>query len=354
MSMNPKQLGNDHQASEQRYRHLFENAPICIFVADLAVTPVIILECNRRAELVYGYSSGEMVGMTATELVPEETQAAVQNIVQRVRQGQTVTVEITNQRRDCTIFPVRVIAAPDPADASHMIITVEDITAAMLRRSEAEAIDAERRRIAREIHDGVAQSLAGLRFKSALWYHLAEDASPEMRQALEELQEVLTEAIVDIRRSIFALRPMDLESLGFIPALTQLVGDFGDQNQLATELELSGQPETLPSIYELPLFRIIQESLNNTGQHARASSVLVHLDVSEEGRVTVSVRDNGCGFDPSRIGAVEHAGHFGLIQMRERALALGGTLDILSAIDQGTELCISLPPVPREIYNAAD
>ena len=118
-----------------------------------------------------------LMGMPAGNLVPEEARPAVLSIVQQVQQGQTVTAETTNQRRDCTIFPVRVIAAPDPADAGRMLVTVEDITTEVQRRSEAEAIDAERRRIAHEIHDGVAQSLAGLRFKSALWQHLA-DAAP--------------------------------------------------------------------------------------------------------------------------------------------------------------------------------
>ena len=117
-----------------------------------------------------------------------------------------------------------------------MIITVEDITAEKQRRSEAEAIDAERRRIAHEIHDGVAQSLAGLRFKSALWSHLADEAPPGMRAALDELEATLIAAIVDLRRAIFALRPVDLEALGFFPALAQLVSDFGDQNQLMARL----------------------------------------------------------------------------------------------------------------------
>jgi PAS domain S-box-containing protein len=138
------------RASEQRYRHLFESVPICIFVADLAVTPATILEVNRRAELVYGYTAAELVGMPATQLVPEDARLAVLTIVQQVQQGQMVTSETTNQRRDGTLFPVRVTAAPDPTDASHMIVTVEDITAAKQRRSEAEAIDAERRRIASE------------------------------------------------------------------------------------------------------------------------------------------------------------------------------------------------------------
>ena len=272
-----------------------------------------------------------------------------------------MTAETINRRRDGTPFPVRVIAAPDPTDAGHMFITVEDITAEKGRRSEAEAIDAERHRIAHEIHDGVAQSLAGLRFKSALWSHLADGAPAGMRAALDEVQAVLNAAIVDIRRAIFALRPVDLDALGFFPALAQLVGDFGDQNQLAARLEVFGPQEALPAAYELPLFRIIQEGLHNIGQHADASSVLVRLTVEPAGGVTASVRDNGRGFDPSLLGPVDRTGHFGLRQMRERILDLGGTLDIRSAIGQGTELIITLPPVAgdanipgTEGYHAAD
>ena len=341
------QTDSASQAGEQRYRHLFEHMPICIFVADLTVTPATILEVNRRAELVYGYTAAELVGMPAAQLVPEDARPAVLTIVQRVQQGETVTAETTNQRRDGTRFPVRVIATPDPTDAGRMIVTVEDITAEKQRRSEAEAIDAERHRIAHEIHDGVAQSLAGLRFKSALWSHLADAAPPGMRAALDELQAVLNAAIVDLRRAIFALRPVDLDALGFFPALTQLVGDFGDQNQLVARLEVSGPQDALPAVYELPLFRIIQEGLNNIGQHARASSVLVRLTVDAAGGVAVSVRDNGRGFDPSQLGPADHAGHFGLRQMRERILDLGGTLDIRSALGQGTELVITLPPVAQ-------
>jgi PAS domain S-box-containing protein len=354
METTPRVTDPAGRASEQRYRHLFEHMPICIFVADVTVTPATILEANRRAELVYGYTAAELVGMPADHLMPEGAMPAILTIVQQVRQGQTVTAETTNRRRDSTPFPARVIATPDPADDGHMIITIEDITAERQRRSEVEAIDAERHRIAHEIHDGVAQSLAGLRFKSALWSHLADMAPPGMRAALDELQAVLTAAIVDLRRAIFALRPVDLEALGFFPALAQLVGDFGDHSQLVARLAISGSQDALPAVYELPLFRIIQEGLNNIGQHARASSVLVRLTVDAAGGVAVSVRDDGCGFDPRQLGPADHAGHFGLRQMRERILDLHGTLDIHSALGQGTELVITLPPAAREVNYAAN
>jgi PAS domain S-box-containing protein len=339
-------------AGEQRYRHLFEHMPICIFLVNLTVTPATVLEANRRAELIYGYTAAELVGMPAEHLAPEEARPAVLTLLQQVRRGQTVTVETTHQRRDCTRFPVRVIAAPDPADEGRMIVTVEDISAEAQRRSEAEAIDTERHRIAHEIHDGVAQTLAGLRFKSALWQHLAEGAPPGMRAALDEMQTVLNAAIADLRRAIFALRPVGLESLGFFPALTQLVGDFGDQYQVAARLEIAGPQEALPVGYELPLYRIIQESLGNIGQHAHATSALVRLDVDAAGGVAVSVRDDGCSFDPGQLGPTDQAGHFGLRQMRERVLDLHGALDIHSTLGQGTELVITLPAIARKVNNA--
>ena len=337
------QLDRVSQASEQRYRHLFENMPVCIMVADLTTMPVRILEVNRRAELVYGYTAAELVGRPVVNLLSEESHASVQNIWQRVRQGETVTAEIVNRHRDGTTFPVRVIVALDPADSGRMMMTVEDITAAKQRRSEAEAIEAERRRIAREIHDGVAQNLAGLRFKSAVW--LAGSISPAMRAAVNEIQAVLNTAVIDIRRAIFALRPVDLDALGFVPALTQLVTDFGDQNQLVARLNVSGPHKAVPANYELPLFRVIQEGLNNISQHARAHVIEVRLAVGAAGDVAVAVRDDGCGFDPYQLGSIEPSGHFGLRQMRERIVDLGGTLDIHSTIGQGTELIISLPPI---------
>jgi signal transduction histidine kinase len=119
-------------------------------------------------------------------------------------------------------------------------------------------------------------------------------------------------------------------------------------------LEVSGSLDTLPSIYELPLFRIIQEGLNNISQHAQATSALVRLTVDETGGCVVLVRDNGRGFDPSHLYPTNRAGHFGLRQMRERILALGGALDIRSAIDQGTDLVISLPSVGPKLNNVPD
>jgi PAS domain S-box-containing protein len=352
MAAHPTDRAN--QPGEQRYRRLFEHIPICIFVVDLTDAQPTILEANRRAELLYGYTTDELIGMPVAHLASADSRQAIQAILQRALHGEIVTTETTNQRRDCTTFPVRITAAPDPTEPGRMIATVEDITLEKQRRSESDAIDAERRRIAHEIHDGVAQSLAGLRFKSALWQHLAENAPPGMRAALDELKAVLNDAIIELRRAIFALRPVDLQELGFFPALAQLVCDFGDQNQATALLEAPEPHDALPADYELPLYRIIQEGLSNAGQHAQASWVQVRLVVDQAGGVSLSLRDNGRGFDPSQLGPTDLAGHFGLRQMRERVLQLGGSLDIASAIGEGTELRVALPPIARPVNHAID
>jgi PAS domain S-box-containing protein len=337
------------QIGSQRYHDLLKDLPICIILVDLSLIPAVILEANRMTELVYSYSAAELAGRPAAHLVAEESRESAHHILQRVQQGETVTDEITSRHRDGTRFPVRVIATLDGDNNSQAIFAVVDITSERQRRSESEAINRERLRIAHEIHDGIAQDLAGLRLKSALWHQFTDTDPPRMHAALDELQHRLNIAINDLRRAIFALRPIALEELGFFPALHQLVRDFGEYNQLVTRLDISGLSEDLPADYELPIFRIIQEGLNNINQHAHASSVHVRLIINVRECVLVTVRDNGRGFNPKLIGRNDHSENFGLRQMRERILELGGTLDIRSSIGHGTELCITLPPVVKDV-----
>jgi PAS domain S-box-containing protein len=340
--------------SEQHFRHLFENLPICICVVDLKSTPAAILEINQRMKMVYGYTAAELVGSLAACLVTKESSESLQKIIQQVQQGETVKIEIISQHHDGTSFPVRIIASLDPTNSDHMIIAADDISVEIQHRTETDIINAERLRIAHDIHDSVAQSLGGLRFKTAVWSQMAEMAPPEMRSALDELQSVLTSTIEDIHRAIFALRPMDLESLGFIPALNHLVAEFGDKNQILAQLEISGSHNSLPPNYELALFRILQEALNNINQHACASLVLICLILDELGGLRLSVKDNGLGFVPSSSGVNLYTGHLGLVQMRERILNLGGTLDIKSAPGRGTELLIFLPPPSKGSKDVSD
>jgi signal transduction histidine kinase len=240
---------------------------------------------------------------------------------------------------------VRVNATPEikAAAADRIIMTVQDITPEKERQFEAKAINEERRRIAHEIHDGLAQDLAALRFKATLWHDLVESDPTQLHQELDLLLETLGGSIREVRRSIFALRPLALDELGFLPALKQFTKLFGEQYQLQISLEVTGPKEHLPSTLELPLLRIIQESLHNIGKHAQAQRAEIGLDLTQPHQISLTIRDEGQGFDPTALAQAEATGHFGLKQMRERIELINGTLSVQSQVGQGTEVRVELP-----------
>jgi PAS domain S-box-containing protein len=330
--------------SERRFRSLFENAPLCIFEVDVQQTPPAIVRANRQAEKTYGWSSEELATLSVNRLVPPESAPDLERMTNALRAGQAVNIESVSQRRDGTVFPVRVSATSENlSDPSRVVIAVEDITAEKSRRSEEEAIAEERRRIAREIHDGLAQDLASLRLRVRLWHDLVDDDPAQMHAELQALRELLGAKIHEVRRSIFALRPVALDELGFFPALRQFTNGFGEQNRLRIDLRILGPEDRLSSPLEPVLFRIVQEALNNVAKHAYARMAWVELDLQASDSVTLRVRDDGRGFDSAILSQTVQNGHLGLEQMRERVEILGGTLVLDGRPGGGTAIQVVLP-----------
>jgi signal transduction histidine kinase len=254
------------------------------------------------------------------------------------------TLESTHQRKDGSPFPVRISAAPaSAADTSRVILVVEDMTAERSRRSEEEAIVEERRRIAREIHDGLAQNLASLRLQARLWHNLIDRDPGRMHAEVDAMRDLLKEQIREVRRSIFALRPVALDELGFDKALRQFVDDLGEQNQLQVELSILGPEDHLPSALEPVLFRIVQEAMNNIRKHAQASTAWIELDLGDVDSLVLVIRDDGVGFNPATLDEAARLGHLGLRQMRERVEELEGRLLLGSQPGKGTEIRVVLP-----------
>ena len=164
-----------------------------------------------------------------------------------------------------------------------------------------------------------------------------------MHAELDALQDFLRENIREVRRSIFALRPVTLDELGFFPALRQFLTDFGEQNQLQIDLSLDGPPEALPVSLELALFRIIQEALNNVAKHARAQVVWIDLSLSAAAGVTLKIRDDGQGFETGMLEAEVRRGRVGLKQMAERVEQRGGGLTVQSQVGRGTTILVTWP-----------
>ena len=147
----------------------------------------------------------------------------------------------------------------------------------------------------------------------------------------------------EVRRSIAALRPVLLDEAGFFPALRQLIADVGEQYKLEIGLEISGPEARLPDSLEHALFRFIQEGLNNVAKHAQARRVWISLNLEARERLTLTLRDDGAGFDLARLDSFHRTGHLGLRQMRERIEQAGGTLSVSSQPGEGVALQVTLP-----------
>jgi len=209
------------------------------------------------------------------------------------------------------------------------------------RRIEREAIIEERRRIGREIHDGVAQSLSYLNLKTKLVSDAVSSQNTEQAlTGLDDIQKIVQDTYDDVRDSIDQLS-IEVRNLPLVPALRDAVREFGKKNDIQVQFDVSRAFPQLSPVADLQLLRIAQEALTNVRRHALATEVAVKLENTPQAVVMV-VRDNGQGF--TLLDAEDlPPGYHGLTIIRERAEELGGTLTISTAPGEGTEVRVSLP-----------
>ncbi|OGN80796.1 MAG: hypothetical protein A2X23_00260 [Chloroflexi bacterium GWC2_73_18] len=219
-------------------------------------------------------------------------------------------------------------------------------TARMRDTEEQWLILKERDRIAREMHDSLAQVLGVIHLRLRRLHGGAErDGLAAVRAELDELAEIADEAYRDVREAILGLRESISPAAGFLGTLGEYVGKFSRQSGIETRLVIDGA--ALPALSpasEVQLLRVVQEALTNVRKHAGASSAVVRVGAAGDG-TSITVEDDGIGFDPSRIAEALERG-FGTRAMRERVEQIGGTLQILSAPGQGTRVVARLPAEP--------
>jgi len=203
-----------------------------------------------------------------------------------------------------------------------------------------EAQEAERKRIARELHDDTAQVLF-----AQLLRVTALKSSPYdvVRQTGESLESLTVEAIEGVRRLALELRPPSLDDLGLREALGGLVQRFSENNGMMVTLEASGSRDRLPPEIELVLYRVAQEALTNVVKHASATTASIVLRKSDE-RVDLTIDDDGTGFDPTAARIRDERGlGLGLFGMEERVALVGGTLAIRGLQPHGTRVATTIP-----------
>jgi signal transduction histidine kinase len=201
------------------------------------------------------------------------------------------------------------------------------------------AVLEERSRIARELHDTLEQELAGITMQLDLASDCFDQVPRVAREAVETARRMSRHSMVEARRSVWDLRCHLLENGDLVSALTEIVKSLAPQDKVEMSVKISGTPVRLPAPVEMNLLRIGQEAVANAVKHGGSQHITIELQYAPES-VRLFVKDDGCGFAPEEALS---AGHFGLLDMRERAQSIGCHLQIESASGRGTRRTVKAP-----------
>ena len=309
-----------------------------------------IVSWNRAAERIFGYSAAEMVGKTTFVITPAERLEEAKSLKQRVRQGERIddfeTVRVARSGElieiSLSLFP---LCDPDGQvfGTSAVVRDIREQKKAerRLRQLSGRLLrvqDEERRRLARELHDSTAQSLAALAVNLSLLNNHVTNLSEEKRTALLADGLDLAETIGrELRTHAYLLHPPLLDERGLPAALRWLAEGFSARSGIAVDLDLAPHLSRLPEQVELTVFRVVQESLSNIHRHAKSRTARITL--GQKGTmVLLEVRDAGTGLPK----APEDCIGVGIAGMRERVAQLGGTLQ-LETSPAGTTVAALIP-----------
>ncbi|KON66655.1 histidine kinase [Peribacillus butanolivorans] len=225
-------------------------------------------------------------------------------------------------------------------------------TRSLVAEQEKRMILEERNRLAREIHDGIAQVLAGVIFQLESALRQSADQSGNMEKMVDKSIKKLRKSLGEVRYSIYALKPYPTQRLGLKQAIANKIQSIKQENNLAIKYHERGRSRTLSFTKERAIFDTLQESLQNIVKHAKADEVDILLSYQRE-HVLLKVKDNGVGFSlfESMI-KTKHEPHYGILHMNEQAEQLGATLQIDSSTGKGTEITLFIPDSEtREEYH---
>ncbi len=200
------------------------------------------------------------------------------------------------------------------------------------------AQEEERKSMAREIHDGPAQAISNVVIRAEICKHLGIE-NIQLQEELEGLVRTANTSLEDIRRIIFDLRPMHLDDLGLIYAVIKYCEEFEKQTAIKLTVNHTDCDKRFDNTFEISIYRIIQEILNNCRKHSQATDITIDF-VMTPLNIKISVKDNGIGFDPKDV---DYTKHFGIKGIRERVNLMEGSVSIDSVKDKGTAIYIEVP-----------
>lgn len=345
------------KGAEHAYRVLIEsmNEGALTLTSD-----AVILYANQCFARMVKCPLERVIGSSLCRFLSAGDRALIQPLLKRAaKAGAKVQVMLHGGDKSC--LPVQIsIRALAKKGTFGLVLT--DMTEARLNEERLRELtqriiqvqEAERGRVALELHDNITQLLCAVLFRSEA---LAESISPRETRAKREavkLREMLGQAVQEVERISRHLRPGMLEHLGLLEVIRASSKDFAEKSGVFVRLNLAELAVRPPADTELALYRILQEALKNVAKHAQARHVAVGLKQGAGG-IALTIADDGVGFASKRRGAKHKTrGGLGLLGMRERATYVGGTLEIKSARRTGTEITVRVPSAaPTPIAAAA-
>lgn len=340
------------QASEQRYRELFENAYDAIWLHDLEGN---IIAANEASIRLTGYGLEELHSLKATRLLSEESSEIAKAVEQRLLKGEVSgsVIEVKLIRKDKTEAIIQLATSlvsnkGEPVAFQHIArdVTEEKRLQENLRfylQQVTRAQEEERKRISHELHDEAIQGLVVLSRQLDALASSGEGLSEDNSLLLEELRQQTSNIMQGVRRLSQDLRPAALDRLGLLPALEWLASDVAEYSGIAIKVNVLGTKRHLHEEVQLVLFRIAQEALRNVWRHSQATEAEITLEFDER-KTRIIVSDNGKGFNlPKTMGDLARDGKLGLAGMQERAQLLDGTLTVQSEPGRGTTVTVVIP-----------
>jgi PAS domain S-box-containing protein len=348
-----RQLEERLRACTESFRHLIDWAPIAIVTLDRELK---VTRWNASAERLFGWSEAEILNRPLPFL-PAEKGEEFQALLSAYRSGPVVDFATYRLRKDGSKVQVS-ISANAARDRAGEIVELHgffvDISerwraAQELRKShdQLRALSArllsireeERTRIARELHDELGQCLIGLKLQlAALGVHPPRDPQ-RLRRKVEALTGLIDQTLDTVSRLSTELRPAILDRLGLTAGIEWQVAEFAERTGIRCDLAAKAPDARVSSAVSTAVFRILQEALTNVAKHSRARHVMVRL-AEESGRLVLEVDDDGVGMN-DRTGAADLK--LGLVGIRERTAALGGSAAVGGAPGMGTSVRVEIP-----------
>ena len=351
-----KQAQEALRQSDEKHRGLLEACPDAVVMTDL--NGKILFASRQTWELVGLSHQEELVGQSVFDFVIEnDRRRLAENIPRLMQTGVRHNTEYAVLCRDGTQVPTEISSAAN-RDATGQPIAIMAVIRDITERKRAEEMlqrehrtlkhllqssDHERQTIAYEIHDGLAQQLAGAIMQFQTYDHLKDKKPSLAAKAYDAGMTMLQQGHFEARRLIAGVRPPILDESGVVAAVGHLVNEQSRLKGPKIEYRSRVDFDRLAPILENAIYRIAQEGLANACQHSKSEKVRVSL-VQREDRVRIEIRDWGIGFDTKSV----QENRFGLVGIRQRARLLGGKCSIRSTAGKGTRIAVELPVVVRE------